>query len=261
MILPDPLGSRVANSCKVIPIENDLLKHVINFVLRRRRIHRRSLGKEPLRRRKVDVGYDTTSQRQCFKGDSAEGRQHELVQHGMARKVRPPEILFSHGIEPFCPPFKAEAPDQVTRGVEVASPGNHHKLRRWISPAYPRKCSDESIVSLYHAGISKQPVLPGGMKKHHSIIRWPDFTVAMPKFDKPFFVKCVRKGRESIFRNAEALSCLHAIQIGDKYMVGTQKDRCRQSSRYVVDEWDCSQGAVLIGNIGLPGQQRPRAIR
>ena len=142
-----------------------------------------------------------------------------------------------------------------------ASPGNHYKLRGRMRPANSRKCSNEPIVSLDHAEVCKQPVLPGWMKKCHSIVRWPNFAMAMPKFDKPFFVKCVRKGRKSICRDAETPSCLHAIQIGDKYMVSAQKDGCRQSSRSVVLERDCSQGAVLVGYIGLFGQQRPRAIR
>ncbi len=69
------------------------------------------------------------------------------------------------------------------------------------------------------------------MKKNDSIVRWTDSAVAMPKPDKPLFVKCVRKRRESICRYTETLACLHAIQIGDKNVVGTQKNGGRKSSR------------------------------
>ena len=67
-----------------------------------------------------------------------------------------------------------------------------------MRPANSRKCSNEAIISLDHAGVGKQPVLPGGMKKNHLIVGWPNFAMAMPKLDKPLFVKCVRKSRESI---------------------------------------------------------------
>src|ERR1700722_13149812 len=92
MITLDPLGSRIANSRQVIPIENDSLKHLVNFSLRRRGIDRRRPGKEPFRSTEIHVGDDATSQRQCFKGDAAERGQHELIQHGVTRQIYPREI-------------------------------------------------------------------------------------------------------------------------------------------------------------------------
>ena len=63
-----------------------------------------------------------------------------------------------------------------------------------MRPANSRKCPDEAIVSFDHAGIRKPPILPGRMKKYHMIVRWPNFAMAVPKLDKPFFVKCVWQG-------------------------------------------------------------------